>query len=286
MTSTDLAAPTAPTPSYEVPNSLSPSRVDAFTSCPLAFRFSSIQKLPEPPNIHTTRGSLVHRALELAFLSPAPQRTPEVLHASLDTALAEYRQLPDLTELHFDDAQMAAFEAECRNLIVQYLAMEDPRQVRDIGLELRLEAQVGDLTVRGIIDRLELDSNGELIVTDYKTGRAPSPAYEQQRLTGVHFYSFLCEAVLGRRPAAIRLMFLKTGDVIEAKPSAKSVQFVTTRTKAVYTAIERACADGEFRARTGPLCSLCAFREWCPEYGGDPDLAAVEAPLRAGVIPA
>ena len=64
------------------------------------------------------------------------------------------------------------------------------------------------LALRGIIDRLELDADGELVVTDYKTGRAPGLKYEQRRLAGVHFYSFLCEEVLGVRPSAIRLMYL------------------------------------------------------------------------------
>ena len=52
---------------FPVPVNLSPSRVDSFLTCPLAFRFSSIEKLPEPPSPHTTKGSLVHRALELLF---------------------------------------------------------------------------------------------------------------------------------------------------------------------------------------------------------------------------
>jgi putative RecB family exonuclease len=52
---------------YAVPTSLSPSRVEAFTSCPLAFRFASIDHLPEPPHPATAKGSLVHRALELLF---------------------------------------------------------------------------------------------------------------------------------------------------------------------------------------------------------------------------
>ncbi len=60
---------------FDVPVSLSPSRVEAFTSCPMAFRFASIEKLPEPPGIHMTRGSLVHRALELFFMLPARDRT-------------------------------------------------------------------------------------------------------------------------------------------------------------------------------------------------------------------
>ena len=72
---------------YPVPTSLSPSRVESFTSCPLAFRFASIEKLPELPSVHTTRGSLVHRVLELLFLRPpAQRRAPESRGAkALDT---------------------------------------------------------------------------------------------------------------------------------------------------------------------------------------------------------
>ena len=47
------------------------------------------------------------------------------------------------------------FERECRELCANYLRLEDPRTVREIGLELRLEAPVGDLTLRGIIDDLD-----------------------------------------------------------------------------------------------------------------------------------
>jgi len=73
--------------------------------------------------------------------------------------------------------------------------LEDPNTVRVIGTELRLQVDLGpasaaDMTgataltgdasitnaggrlrLRGIIDRLELDQDGELVVTDYKTGR-------------------------------------------------------------------------------------------------------------------
>jgi putative RecB family exonuclease len=52
-----------------------PLRIETFTSCPLLFRFSSIDKLPEPSSVHAVKGSLVHRALELLFCAPAAQRT-------------------------------------------------------------------------------------------------------------------------------------------------------------------------------------------------------------------
>ena len=267
---------------FPVPTSLSPSRVESFLSCPLAFRFASIEKLPEPPSVHTTRGSLVHRALELLFMRAAAGRTIETAIVALGEAIEEYRTDPDFVDLHLTDTEAEVFFDECLQLVHGYFRMEDPQAICEIGLELRLEAPVGDLTLRGIIDRLELDADGELVVTDYKTGRAPGANWEQKSLSGVHFYSFLCEALFGRRPAKIRLMYLKTGETIEATPSAQSVRFVTTRTQAVLKAVEKACTTGSFQARPSSLCNSCAFKQWCPAFGGTPDLAAVEAPRSFG----
>jgi len=268
---------TATAPVFPVPTSLSPSRVSSFTSCPMQFRFSSIEKLPEPPGIATTKGTIVHRALELLFVRPAGERTPAALADDMAAALEEYRTHPDFVGLRLDADGTAKFDRDCHALIDRYFEMEDPTTVREIGLELWMEAEVGALTLRGIIDRLELDADGELVVTDYKTGRAPSSNFEQKSLAGVHFYSFLCEAVLGRRPAKIRLMYLASGETIETVPSAQSVKFITTRTTAVWSAVERACTTGDFRPRQSKLCDWCSFRQWCPAFGGDPSLAATEA---------
>jgi putative RecB family exonuclease len=271
---TDTAAPAS---TFPVPMSLSPSRVSSFTSCPMQFRFSSIEKLPEPPGVATTKGTIVHRALELLFVRPAAARTPEALADDMATALQEYRTHPDWVGLRLEGDAVERFDRDCHALTEKYFAMEDPTTVREIGLELWMEAPVGELTLRGIIDRLELDADGELVVTDYKTGRAPSGNFEQKSLAGVHFYSFLCEAVFGKRPAKIRLMYLASGETIETVPSAQSVKFITTRTTAVWSAVERACTTGDFRPRQSKLCDWCSFQAWCPAFGGDPSRAATEA---------
>jgi putative RecB family exonuclease len=267
-----------------VPTSLSPSRVEGFTSCPMAFRFASIERIPEPPHAHTTKGSLVHRVLELLFVNPQHQRTPAHARVAFERAVAEYRVDPEFTLLHLDPEDEDAFIADAWSLVEAYYRMEDPSTIREIGIELRLEAQVGSLSLRGIIDRLELDADGRLVVTDYKTGRPPGPRHEQSRLSGVHFYSFLCEEVLGQRPAAIRLMYLRDGETITATPSEQSVRFINTRTTAVWKAVERACLTDSFQARPGGLCNTCAFQPWCPAFGGDPSLAAIEAPARFGMV--
>ena len=229
---------------------------------------------------------MVHRVLELLFCRPAPERTRA--NAAADTAhmLAEYADDPELTGLELGADEYDALVAEVGDLVDRYFQMEDPARVRDIGLELRLEAHVGDLALRGIIDRLDLDERGDLVVVDYKTGRAPMVDREQRRLGGVNFYAFLCQEVLGRRPVAVRLMYLRSGEVIEGVPTERSVQFLTRRTTAVWQAVQKACLAGDFRPRPSALCASCAYQRWCPAFGGEPERAAAEAATAFGMIAA
>ena len=253
-----------------LPTSLSPSKVASFKDCALAFRFSAIDRLPEPPSPWATKGTLVHRALELLFCQPGPERTLTTALACLDRARAEMATDPEFVGLGLDAEAAAEFAADAEVLVRRYFQLEDPTTVRPIGLELRLEAQVGSLTLRGIIDRLELDEDGGLVVTDYKTGKTPGVTHEQSRLGGVHFYAFLCERVLGRRPSRIQLLYLAEPVAIVAEPSDQSIRGLEQRTAAIWKAVERACAAEDFRPRPSPLCNWCSFQDYCPAFGGDP----------------
>jgi putative RecB family exonuclease len=259
-----------------LPSSLSPSKVASFKDCALAFRYCAIDRLPEPPSEAAAKGTLVHKALELLFAEEAPAaRTVEVAMAKLDRAWVEVIEQDDeYADLELADAE--AFRADAADRVRRYFDLEDPTTINPIGLELRLEATLGSLKLAGIIDRLELDADGELVVTDYKTGRAPGERYEQGKLGGVHFYALLCEQMLGRRPALIQLLYLSDPPVaIVATPSDQSIRGVERRTSAMYDAIANACARDEFRARPGRLCDFCTFKPYCPAWGGEVVTAAV-----------
>src|SRR5581483_12009684 len=73
------------------PRTLSPSKVAAFTDCALAFRFSVIDHLPEPPSPWATKGTLVHAALERLFLLAPDARTIDAALAAVDDAFAVLR---------------------------------------------------------------------------------------------------------------------------------------------------------------------------------------------------
>lgn len=253
------------------PRSLSPSKTESFTSCPLAFRFSAVDRLPEPPTVHTALGTLVHRALERLFWHhPAGRRSPEAAAEELASAWAELVTEPDIADLGLDEAGAATLRADAATLVERYFSLEDPDRVRAVGTELTMEADVEGVRLRGIIDRLDIDPDGQLVVVDYKTGRVPPERAERTRLAGVQFYALLCQHVLGRRPARVRLLYLRGPLSIEAQPTEQGIAGVARRTTAVWQAIERACATEDFRPRPSALCNWCAFRPQCPAHGASP----------------
>jgi putative RecB family exonuclease len=255
---------------FPVPRSLSPSKVSSFTDCALAFRFSAIDRLPEPPTAAATRGTLVHAALERLHLLAPAERTVGAALACLDAAAVELRDDPEYVGLELSDDDAAAFHADAAGLVRNYFRLEDPTTVHAIGLELKVEAEIDGIRLRGIIDRLELDADGELVVTDYKTGGAPSTQYERKRLSGVHIYSLLCEELLGRRPRTVQLLYLKEPLALTTTPSDRSTRGTRRTLGAVWQAVERACEREDFRPQPSRLCSYCAFQAYCPTFGGDP----------------
>jgi len=252
-----------------LPRTLTPSKVAAFTNCPLAFQFSVIEHRPEPPSPHAVKGTLVHAALEGLFWNhQGAGRTEAVAADELERAWAELQSDPEFMELALARDEAAAFLADARVLVANYFRLEDPTTVRAIGVELGVEIEQDGLRLRGIIDRLDLDDDGELVVVDYKTGRAPSARFEQGKMTGVHTYALLCEQVLGRPPAEVRLLYLRDRVTITAVPSEQSIRGQRRRTGAVWQAIERACDRDDFQPRPSTLCRFCHFQAICPAQAG------------------
>jgi putative RecB family exonuclease len=258
---------------FPVPRSLSPSKVSSFTDCGLAFRFSVIDRLPEPPSAAATKGTLVHAALERLHLLPPDDRTLDAALGCLDEAAVVLRDDPEYAALELTADDEAAFRGDAAELVRNYFRLEDPRTVRAIGLELLLEAEIDGVHLRGIIDRLELDADGELIVTDYKTGSAPATQHERKRLSGVHIYSLLCEQLLGRRPRRVQLLYLRSPVAIITEPSDRSTRGTRRTLDAVWQAVERACDREDFRPQPSRLCDWCSFQAYCPSFGGDPAAA-------------
>jgi putative RecB family exonuclease len=260
---------------FDPPRSLSPSKVTSFRDCALAFRFSVIEHLADRPTVATVRGTFVHKVLEQLYWNhPAGQRSPAAATWELDRAWDTLQSDADFATLMLGPDERARLRAEVEQLVANYFLLEDPDEVTPVGVELSLEARIGDMRLRGIIDRLDLLADGSLEVVDYKTGRAPSVTFEQSKLIGVHLYALLAQEVLGRPPVRVKLLHLKEPLVIVAEPTDQALRGHRIKASAVWSAIERSCSKEDFQPRPSALCGYCDFRDFCPAFGGDPAHAA------------
>lgn len=249
------------------PRTLSPSKVSAFTSCPLAFRFSQIERRPEPPSPPAVKGTLVHAALERLFWHhPAGERTPAAAAEELQRAWDLMAHDEEVVGLSLDEEATTEFVKDAGRLVENYFRLEDPNETTTVGVELGVETDLEGLRLRGIIDRLDVLPDGRLIVVDYKTGRAPSERFERGSLGGVQTYALLCESMLGQAPAEVRLLYLREPLAITAVATEQTIRGQRKRAVAVWTAIERACDAEDFRPNVGPLCDYCSFKASCPAF--------------------
>jgi putative RecB family exonuclease len=263
----DLAPP--------VIGSLSPSRASDFMSCPLLYRFRVIDKLPERPSPAAVRGTVVHSALEALFDLPATERTlasaGELIGPAWVTLLAER---PELSELFVptpgapvEDADKAALTPEAflsgaRDLLAGYFALEDPSRLEPASREQYVEVVIeGGLRLRGYVDRID-EAPGDLIrVVDYKTGRAPSETFEAKALFQMKFYALVLWRTRGIVPRELRLLYLGDRTMLRYAPEEAELVSFERKVMALWQAIERATATGDWRPNVSRLC------DWCDHKG-------------------
>ncbi len=269
--------------------SLSPSRAGDFMTCPLLYRFRTIDRLPETSSPAAVRGTVVHKVLEGLFDLPALERTPgraaEMVAPAWETVLAED---PTLADVFGDDGpEIGTWLLSCRESLERYFALEDPRRLEPADREMYVETLLdSNLLLRGIIDRLDVAPSGQVRIVDYKTGRAPGPGFEAKALFQMKFYALVLWRVRGVVPTVLQLIYLGSGEVLRFVPEERDLLAVERKVNALWAAISRATESGDWRPRRSALCGWCSHQQLCPEFGGTPPPLPVAAPTVEESVPA
>ena len=264
--------------------SLSPSRAGDFMTCPLLFRYRTIDRLPQAPSSAATRGTVVHSVLERLFDLPAAERT---LEAAAGLLRPEWDRLveaePEVAGLFEDGESLTAWLESARELLAGYFTLEDPTRLEPAERERLVEVVLpGGLRLRGIVDRLDRAPTGDVRVVDYKTGRSPGEMFEGKALFQMKFYALVLWRTRGVVAAQLKLLYLKDGDALTYAPDEEELIRFERTLIAIWAAIERAVATGDFRPNRSRLCDWCDHQAFCPAWGGTPPPFPTGAAAAAG----
>ena len=248
---------------------LSPSRAGAFKTCPQLFKFRAIDRLPEPTSIYQARGTTAHIALQRLFDDPLDERTPDRLFDLFREAWTEVRGEEEFEGLFTDEDEERKWGLESLELLGNYFAIEDPKSFDPEDRELDMLEDLDGIVIRGILDRIDRDADGQLIITDYKTGKAPPEKYALSSFFALKIYALLIRKRTGETPKELRLLYLNGPTLYRLPIDDQQLDAMDVQLRALWKAIERALATDRFPTRRGRLCDWCSFQEICPAWADD-----------------
>jgi putative RecB family exonuclease len=245
---------------------LSPSRAGDYTHCPQLFKFKAIDRLPEPTTVYQARGTTAHLALQRLFDLPRGERTPEILYDLFRDAWSELRAEDEFEGLFESTDAERAWGIESLELLANYFTIEDPATFDPIDRELDMLEDLDGIVIRGILDRMEESPDGRLVITDYKTGKAPPERYALPAFFALKIYALLIRRRTGRTPDAVKLIYLNGPTVYEIPVVDAQLDAMDRQLRALWTAIETAMDEDRFPPRVGKLCDWCSFQDICPAF--------------------
>jgi putative RecB family exonuclease len=244
----------------------SPSRLLAWLDCPRRYRMQYLDR-PRPvarqPRAHTSVGVATHNVLrDFWDLAPA-ERTP----AGVERLVRQ-----SWIDVGFRDPdQSAQWRSRTTRRVTEYLRGVD-RERQPLGVERTVSLHTATLSVTGRLDRLD-DRDGELVVVDYKTGRAPLTDDDARTSLPMALYAVAAAAMFRRPCTRVELHHLATGEVLAHEHTEATLQRKVAEAESIAVDLRRADADYAekgvesplFAPQVSPLCRWCDFRAHCPE---------------------
>ncbi|MFV2039959.1 MAG: RecB family exonuclease [Acidimicrobiales bacterium] len=246
-----------------LPKYLSPSSAGMFQQCPRKWKHRYVDQLPDPPGEPALRGTFAHRVLEVLLQEPPELRTPQRAKELARDVWPEIETSQDFVALKLTQDQARAFRLSSWQAIEGLWHIEDPATVTVEATEQDIRVTIGDVPFRGIVDRVDIETDG-LIISDYKSGRAPSPRFVDDKLSQVLLYAAALTELSGIRPVKARLLYLNQ-HVVEVDVTADNIAEVSATLTDTWDRLQSACGAEEFASSTGPLCAWCPFVQHCPE---------------------
>ncbi|MFO7298752.1 MAG: ATP-dependent DNA helicase [Actinomycetes bacterium] len=238
---------------------LSPSQAESFRDCPRRYALERRLQLTDSDNDYAQSGSLVHKACELAETEIVG--TGEI-HAPLK------RVLEILDEVWEEEADFGghtrnrAFLKRAREIVTTLYTLW-PSNGTPVALEKPIRIEIGGVTWRGLVDRVERTDAG-LKVVDLKTGTKPPSHEEAARSLQLAFYVLALQEE-GEDVTAAELWYPAArykASIAVRRLDMSAVPEIRQELEGLVTELRAE----RWEARVSAACEHCAFKSSCPQW--------------------
>lgn len=281
-------------------NHLSYSAVSSYSECGLKFMLSRFGRLDKSNWFVTVMGTIVHHITEQIDLRDAgfPFREGEDSAEAFDElysrAIAE--QADKGIEFRASGRKNMKSNGKTGGpngkdfdwclewgplLIQQWQAWREEHEFTvavmpdgSPGVEVKVEAPVGDVCFVGYIDRVFVDPNGDVYIVDLKTGNEPTSS------TQLKMYAYQLRKQYGVPVAGAAYWMAMQGDVGQSG-WVEVPENIDPRLERMVGQAAAGIEQGVFLPGVSSFCGSCAVKDYCWATGGE---RAGEVPLSPPLV--
>jgi putative RecB family exonuclease len=258
----------SPEPAHEILK-LSASRIKTFLTCPRQYRYRYSDRIPVTLTGALAFGRVIHQVIhdlhQWSIYSGEPLNesvaisnfarlweqvvTEEVPVLKDVCEIADYARLAELILMGYIEAQKGK---------PQPFLLEFPFEI-----EMRDEQTGHDYVLCGVIDRIDQEEDG-LVIVDYKTDKRKPSMRELASDVQLSVYAFAAGEVFGQEVKELILYQLRDQTPLSAK---RSLEQLRQFTNVLVPHVARSVLEKKFAPRPGYYCRFCEFREMCLAEG-------------------
>lgn len=251
---------------YALPSKFSFSQLEAYSKCPLQYKFNFILKIPVEDKVSLVFGRSIHNTLRDFLVPLLAGSTQQNLFGQTKIIYPTKEKLLELYEQNWQDdgyetkKERDAFKAKGKKIMHDFYAGIEHNGWPDVMyLEKSFNVKIGGHTLKGTIDRMDRLSGNEIEIIDYKTG-TPKEKVEADQKRQLILYKIVAEEVFGLKATKLSFYYLEGGNKVSFEAKDKEVEKVKEQVIGQVEAIKKC----DFTPIPGQFtCKYCDFRNIC-----------------------
>ncbi|MFG2090420.1 MULTISPECIES: ATP-dependent helicase [unclassified Spirillospora] len=245
---------------------ISPSQVEAFTTCGLRWLLASAVGAQDGgPNEYSTMGKVIHAVAEMA---------------GADDGISEVHVAERLDEIWNDLEFRSSWYSEkqreqATRMVDKFLTWHHDNPNEVVALEESFKVDLGRVVIKGRIDRAERDEQGRAVIIDVKTSSTAVPKDDLARHPQLGVYQYAVMLGAFERHGLIEPGGAKLVQVGKAAFTAKAREQEQPPPaddedpewpKKLIEVVATGMASDVFQARANDKCRTCPVRSCCPVH--------------------
>lgn len=251
---------------YKIGGRYSFSKLEAFSNCPLQFKYAHILKIPVIEKINFIFGKVIHATLrDFLAATLVGNGVQSSLFGSEDRKKPAREELFASYEKHWendgyaDKKQREEYKKKGRKIFEDFYSQIEKNGWPDAAyLEKAFTVKVAGYSFNGAIDRIDRLADGTFEIIDYKTGN-PKDKLDFGNKKQLILYKLAAEEVLGIRISQLSYYYLENGSKQSFEATEKDMEKFIIEVQSTIEEMQK-CV---FVPKPGPLCAFCDFNKIC-----------------------